>query len=95
MIQEEDVIDDSKLGKTLFNTTSLSASVVNTKNDAIQNNSNENNNNNNKIEDGRFPGTVRYLGMRFCVAILNNNISMELTRINGGSGLDDGVITTC
>ncbi|KAL7440804.1 hypothetical protein ACHAXM_007480 [Skeletonema potamos] len=62
MIQEEDVIDDSKLGKTLFNTTSLSASVVNTKNDAIQNNSNENNNNNNKIEDGRFPGTVRYLG---------------------------------
>jgi hypothetical protein len=73
MITEEDVIDDSKLGKTLFNTMSLSAAaaaVVNT-NDATENNDSNNErseneetttNNNNNFEDGRFPGTVRYLG---------------------------------
>lgn len=51
-IQEKNVIDDSKLGKTLYNTTSLPAATVNT----------DESDNNSKFEDGRFPGTVRYLG---------------------------------
>ena len=51
-IQEKNVIDDSKLGKTLYNTTSLPAATVNT----------DEGGNTDNFEDGRFPGTVRYLG---------------------------------
>jgi len=57
MIQEKKVIDDSKLGKTLYNTTSLTAATVKNTDE-----SDNNNNNLNKFEDGRFPGTIRYLG---------------------------------
>jgi len=54
VIQEKNVIDDSKLGKTLYNTTSLPA---------VANNDEESGNTtNNMFQDGRFPGTVRYLG---------------------------------
>lgn len=59
-IKEEDVIDDSKLlgGKMLFNTTSLPPAVVIDESD--ENNNKDTSNNN--FQDGRFPGTVRYLG---------------------------------
>ena len=51
-IQQEKVIDDSKLVKTsLYNTTSLSSATTV-----------ENTNNNNNFDDGRYPGTIRYLG---------------------------------
>mmetsp|Transcript_17630 Transcript_17630/g.26213 ORF Transcript_17630/g.26213 Transcript_17630/m.26213 type:complete len:335 (-) Transcript_17630:109-1113(-) len=53
VIQEKNVIDDSKLGKTLYNTTSLPA---------VTNNNEESDNANNMFEAGRIPGTVRYLG---------------------------------
>mmetsp|Transcript_2785 Transcript_2785/g.4714 ORF Transcript_2785/g.4714 Transcript_2785/m.4714 type:complete len:339 (-) Transcript_2785:1305-2321(-) len=51
-IQQEEVIDDSKLGKTLYNTTSLPTVTNDERSDT----------NNNNFNDGRFPGTVRYLG---------------------------------